>query len=100
MRVTTKRMTTIGLLVGISVILTRFLGVMMPLGGIQALRLSFGHLPIMLAGILLGPAAGAITGALADLIGGILFPVGPYWLYFEFCHVGFFAASALAAYSQ
>ena len=79
MRVTTKRMTTIGLLVGISVILTRFLGVMMPLGGIQALRLSFGHLPIMLAGILLGPAAGAITGALADLIGGILFPVGPYF---------------------
>lgn len=79
MRVSTKRMTTIGLLVGISVVFTRFLGVVMPFAGIQALRLSFGSLPIMLAGVLLGPAAGAITGALADIIGGVLFPIGPYF---------------------
>lgn len=79
MRVNTKRLTTIGLLVGISVIFTRFLGVVMPLAGIQALRLSFGQLPIMLAGILLGPVAGAITGALADIIGGVIFPIGPYF---------------------
>lgn len=78
-RVATKNMTTIGLLVGISVVLTRFLGVMVPFAGIQALRLSFGNLPVMLAGILLGPAAGALTGAVADLIGAILFPVGPYF---------------------
>lgn len=78
-RVATKNMTTIGLLVGISVVLTRFLGVMVPFAGIQALRLSLGSIPVMLSGILLGPAAGALTGALADLIGAILFPIGPYF---------------------
>ncbi|NLJ87063.1 MAG: folate family ECF transporter S component [Firmicutes bacterium] len=78
-RVATKRMTTIGLLVGISVVLTRFLGVVVPFAGIQALRIGFGQLPIMLAGVVLGPIAGAITGALADVIGGILFPIGPYF---------------------
>ena len=78
-RVATKNMTTIGLLVGISVVLTRILGVMVPFAGIQALRLSFGSIPVMLSGILLGPAAGALTGALADVIGAILFPIGPYF---------------------
>jgi len=78
-RVSTKKMTTIGLLVGISVVFTRFLGVMIPFAGIQAIRVSFGNLPVMLSGILLGPAAGALTGALADLIGAVLFPIGPYF---------------------
>ncbi|NLK07720.1 MAG: folate family ECF transporter S component [Firmicutes bacterium] len=79
MRVTTRQMTTIGLLVGISVVFTRFLSPMLPIFGIQGLRIGFGPLPIMLAGLLMGPLAGGITGALADFIGGILFPAGPYF---------------------
>jgi len=39
------------------------------------LRLSFGEVPIILAGLLFGPAAGGAVGALADLIG---YPINPF----------------------
>lgn len=79
MRISARKVTSIGLLVGISIVLTRVLGVMIPIAGVMALRISFGQIPIMLAGILLGPGAGALTGALADLLGFMLFPFGTYF---------------------
>ncbi|NLA58322.1 MAG: folate family ECF transporter S component [Firmicutes bacterium] len=79
MRITTKKLTTLGLLVGTSIALSRMVPVIVPFAGVQALRISFGQVPVMLAGLLFGPAAGAITGALADLIGSNLFPIGPYF---------------------
>ena len=77
----TRRLVTLALLAALSVILARILG-FQPL---PYLRLSFEDLPIILAGILFGPAAGALTGAVADLAGGLLskyginpvFTVGP-----------------------
>jgi len=43
-----------------------------PIAGVGALRLSFGEVPIMLAGVLFGPAGGALTGLAADLIGYVI----------------------------
>ena len=79
MRITTKKLTTLGLLVGVSIVLGRIVPVIVPFAGIQALRISFGQVPVMLAGLLFGPAAGAVTGVLADFIGSSLFPIGPYF---------------------
>ncbi len=59
----------VGLLTAISVVLTRTLSLMVPIGGAIGLRLSIGEVPIYLAGILFGPLAGGVTGAAADLIG-------------------------------
>lgn len=64
------------LLVASSIIFTRFLG-FMAFGG--AVRISFGGLPIALAGALLGPFWGGMTGMVADLLGATLFPQGAYF---------------------
>ena len=45
----------------------------------QNIRLGFGEIPVILSGIMLGPVYGAITGALADLIGYPFNPMGPYF---------------------
>ena len=65
-----------GLLVALSIIFTRFLGFII-FGG--AVRISFGGLPIALAGALLGPFWGGMTGMVADLLGATLFPQGPFF---------------------
>jgi len=84
-----RKMAYTGLFIAISVILTRFFAGNIYLLGIFALRLSFGEVPIMLSGILLGPVYGAICGALSDIIGYAINPVGgPYF-------PGFTLASAL-----
>lgn len=84
-----RKMAYTGLFIAISVIFTRFFAGNIYLLGIFALRLSFGEVPIMLSGILLGPVYGAICGALSDIIGYAINPVGgPYF-------PGFTLASAL-----
>lgn len=44
----------------------------------EALRLSFGQTPIILAGILLGPWWGLIVGIVADVTGFMVAPMGAY----------------------
>jgi ECF transporter S component (folate family) len=73
--VRTRTLAYLGLLTATSVVLTRFFAVMLPIGGVGALRLSFGEVPIILSGILFGPVAGGAVGTLADLIG---FPINPF----------------------
>lgn len=48
------------------------LGKVIPVLSIDWLRISFENLPILIAGILLGPLAGAAVGAVADLIGCLI----------------------------
>lgn len=71
-----RKMAYAGLFIAISVILTRFFGGNINILGIPALRLSFGEVPIMLCGMLLGPVYGAACGALSDLIGYSINPLG------------------------
>lgn len=70
MRIGTKKIVYAGLFISISIILTR----MLAFYPIPTIRISFGDIPIMLSGIVLGPFMGAVTGALSDLIGTIMFP--------------------------
>lgn len=65
-----------GLLTAMSIVFSRFLSVQIPLSGIGALRLGFGPLPVIVAGLVGGPTIGAAVGAAADLIGYFINPFG------------------------
>jgi ECF transporter S component (folate family) len=70
---TTKMIVTLALLLSMSVVLDRILGIQL-----ANLRISFGNLPIILAGLLFGPIAGGIVGLLSDGLGFLIRPTGEY----------------------
>ena len=69
MNFSTRKIANLGVLTAVSIVLTRVFGFIVPVAGVGALRISFGEIPLILAGILFGPWAGAVTGIAADLIG-------------------------------
>lgn len=75
-RVNTRLLVLSGLLTAISIVFSRFFSVQIPIGGIGALRLGFGPLPVIVAGLIGGPWVGAAVGAAADLVGFIINPFG------------------------
>ena len=82
----TRSLVVTSLFIALSVILTRFASFRLLIGGIEAIRIGFGALPNIMASILLGPLYGAISGALSDIIGFILSPMGPgYMPHFTLC---------------
>lgn len=75
-----RRLTWMGILVALSIVLTRLFSLTFPIGGTTALRLGFGPVPIIMAGILMGPVEGLMVGAVADLLGFVLNPMGGLYL--------------------
>ncbi|NLT12782.1 MAG: folate family ECF transporter S component [Clostridiales bacterium] len=65
----TKMIVTMALLIAMSIILERFLSFMPT----ENIRITFGSLPIIIAGLLFGPIAGGIVGLFADFLGTTLF---------------------------
>lgn len=65
---------TVALLIALDVILTRFLSIQT-----QFLRIGFGFLPVAVAGIAFGPFWGAVTGAVGDILGMIIYPTAEYF---------------------
>jgi riboflavin transporter len=72
---TTKMIVTLGLLMAMSIVLERMLG-FMPTPNI---RIAFGNLPIIMAGLLFGPIAGGIVGLVSDFLGTTLFSAFPWF---------------------
>ncbi|WP_027108945.1 folate family ECF transporter S component [Lacticigenium naphthae] len=68
---TTQAIAVIGLLMGMDIILTRFLAIQTPFT-----RIAFGFLPSALIGMLYGPWTAGIAAALTDLLGVVLFNRG------------------------
>mgnify|MGYP003278994836 CR=1 FL=1 len=66
--------TLIGFCTAMEVILARFLSL-----HTWNLKIGLSFLPVAAAGLAGGPLAGGLTGALGDIIGATLFPVGPYF---------------------
>jgi ECF transporter S component (folate family) len=64
-----RKITLSALLVSISIVLTRFFGIVIPLGGYPSLSLDLGSVPILLSGIVLGPIFGGIVGLSSDVLG-------------------------------
>ncbi len=63
-----KIMLAAALLAAISIVCGKYLKI--PVGDVM--RFSFENLPILLAGTVFGPAAGAVTGIVADLVGCLM----------------------------
>ncbi len=82
MKFSTSTITKMALFIAISVVLSRFLSFKMIFMGIEGIRIGFGSFTIILSGILFGPISGAIVGALSDIIGYMISPLGPYMPHF------------------
>lgn len=80
-----------GLFIAMSLVLKVVFEIYIPLGGIPALRINLASVPLMLSGIILGPAVGFITGTAADIINFIVKPGGPFF-------PGFTLVSALSGF--
>jgi len=66
---------TCALLVAIQIVLVRFCSIQTPFQ-----RISFGFVPMSMAGIMFGPFYSCVVAALADFLGAILFPTGgAFW---------------------
>ena len=69
---TTRKIALAAMMASIAVVLTRFVSIIIPLGGYPSLSIDLGSVPIMLAGIILGPLYGGIVGLVSDLTGFII----------------------------
>ena len=68
-KINNKSLVIMALFAAISIILARFLVVYLS----SSVRISFGNIPIILVSLLLGPVAGGLTAAVADILGALLF---------------------------
>lgn len=73
-----RRVSIAGFLIAVSIVLSRFFAGDMVVGGLSILRISFGPVPIYISSLLLGPFYGSITGGVADALGYLVKPLGPY----------------------
>lgn len=70
-----RTLAAVAMLLAIEVLLGMVASI--PIG--PSVRISFGYLSRAVAGMLFGPAAAAINGALSDILGSIIHPIGPYF---------------------
>lgn len=68
----TNTLTRISLLIALNIILSRFLGVMLPIAYFPTVKISFSHIPIFISGILYGPFMGFICGFISDYLGSFI----------------------------
>lgn len=74
--ITPKRLSLMAMLIALQIVLSKFLMLQLT----DSIRLSIDSVPILLGGIWFGPFAGGLIGALADMLGTILFPTaGAYY---------------------
>ena len=82
MKISSHKITTMGLLIALSIILTRIASLRIAIGGVEGIRIGLGKLPIILGGIIFGPLAGGLIGAFSDLLGYFINPIGVYMPHF------------------
>lgn len=73
-RISTKQLLTLGILLAMEIILSRFFSI-----SAWNMKIGFNFVPIAVAAILFGPIAGGTVAALGDFVGAILFPIGAYF---------------------
>ena len=73
-RLDTKTLTVMALLTALEIVLSRFLSF-----SAWNTKVGFAFVPVVLCAMLLGPVNAGLVAALADFLGAVLFPVGPYF---------------------
>jgi len=64
----------VGLFISLEIILTRFLSI-----EYSIVRISFEFIAIAISAILFGPVTAGVAAAIADVLGMLIFPKGPYF---------------------
>ncbi|MBQ5976854.1 MAG: folate family ECF transporter S component [Oscillospiraceae bacterium] len=82
-KITLRQLTVSALLIALDVVFSRVLAINTPL-----MKIGLGFAAVAVAAMLYGPAWAALTAALGDLVGALLFPTGAYF-------PGFTATAAL-----
>ncbi len=72
---TTRNLTLMAALIAMQIILARFLSIQVS----DTLRISFETIPVVLAGMWLGPLCGAIVAVVADFLGTIIHGYGAWF---------------------
>ena len=73
-KISLRRLTVSALLIALDVVFTRVLAINTPL-----MKIGLGFAAVALSAMLYGPLWAALTAALGDLIGALLFPTGAYF---------------------
>ena len=73
-KISLRRLTVSALLIALDVVFTRVLAINMPL-----VKIGLGFAAVAISAMLYGPLWAALTAALGDLVGALLFPTGPYF---------------------
>lgn len=73
-RISVRLMVMVAILTAMQIVLSRHLSY-----AVWNQKIGFAFVPVMLAGALFGPLAGALVGGISDLVGAILFPIGAYF---------------------
>lgn len=68
----------LALLIALTTVITRLFSFRPVMFGIEAQRVGFGRVPALMVCMFYGPVGGMIAGALGDLIGMIIAPMGAY----------------------
>lgn len=63
----------LALLVALEIVFNRLMSI-----NTEALKIGFSFVPIVMTAVLFGPVHAAIVYALADTVGALMFPLGPY----------------------
>lgn len=70
----TYKLAQVGLLIALEIVLSRFLSI-----NTQILKIGLNFIPVVVVAMLYGPLWAGAAAALGDLLGALLFPIGPYF---------------------
>ena len=99
LKLDTKDIATIGILMGAHLIVSNFISINTPL-----IKISFGFVTLSIIGIIYGPLVTGIVAAICDIIGVALFPVGNFFFGFTItaflvgCAYGFLKSYPLSIF--
>ena len=74
MKIKTRTLAHVAILVTIEIVLSRFLSISTPV-----VKIGFAFVPVVICAMLYGPFWAGVVGGLSDIIGAILFPIGMYF---------------------
>lgn len=73
-KINTKMMVTLGILIAVEIVLSRFCSI-----SAWNIKIGFSFVPVAVAAVLYGPVGAATVAALGDFAGAILFPIGAFF---------------------
>jgi len=77
-KISTRELVNLSFLIALNIVLVRVASIRLNIGAVEGIRIGFGDFPVIFAGIIFGPVAGGIVGAVGDMIGYYINPTGVY----------------------